>query len=225
MKLRSSEPIEGLPDTIRFPAGDRALKIGDLHVGQDCTVRITVSDQEDKELATSNPLVVRQGAIAGYWGDLHGQSGETVGINPIREYLEFARDLAFLDVTSHQANDFQVRNEFWSQINDISEELEVNGEFVVFPGYEWSGNTPVGGDHNVFFRHENRQIRRSSHALLTDRSDIETDVSTSKELFEALKDEDCVLYAHVGGRPADISFAHDPVLRTSCGGPFRLGDF
>ena len=51
--------------------------------------------------------------------------------------------------------------------------------------------------------------------MLTDRSDIETDARTSKDLFAALKGEDCVLYAHIGGRPADISFADDPLLRTS----------
>ena len=52
-------------------------------------------------------MIVRDKGYASYWGDLHGQSGETVGINPMREYLEFARDVAFLDVTSHQANDFR----------------------------------------------------------------------------------------------------------------------
>jgi hypothetical protein len=34
-------------------------------------------------------------------------------------------------------------------------------------------------------------------------------------LFEDLQDEDCVVYAHVGGRYADIAFAHDPRLETA----------
>ena len=80
---------------------------------------------------------------------------------------------------------------------------------MTFPGFEWSGNTPVGGDRNVFFREEGRPIRRSSHALLPDRSDLDTDASTARALFEALEDEDAVVYAHVGGRYADIGFAHD----------------
>ena len=86
---------------------------------------------------------------------------------------------------------------------------------VVFPGYEWSGNTAVGGDRNVFFRTEGRQIRRSSHALLPDRSDIDTDAPDARALFEALQDEDCVVFAHVGGRYADIGYAHDPRLETA----------
>jgi len=118
-------------------------------------------------------------------------------------------------VTSHQANDFQITNAFWDQINSLTAEFNQSGAFVVFPGYEWSGNTPVGGDHNVFFAKEGQQIRRSSHALLRDRSDIGTDANTLSALFDALQGEDCVLYAHVGGRPADIGYAEDAKLRTA----------
>ena len=166
-------------------------------------------------MARSNPLVVKPEGPASYWGDLHGQSGETVGIHPLRDYFEFARDIAFLDITSHQANDFQVTNSFWNEINNLSGEFNVDGSFVVLPGYEWSGNTAVGGDHNVFFASEGQQIRRSSHALLPDRSDIKFDANTLTDLFEALDHEDCVLFAHVGGRPADISYAENPKLRTA----------
>ncbi|MEM7021344.1 MAG: DUF3604 domain-containing protein [Pseudomonadota bacterium] len=148
-------------------------------------------------------------------GDLHGQSGETVGIGTIDEYMTFARDLAFLDVTGHQGNDFQITNPFWERINDLTTELDENGRFTVFPGYEWSGNTPVGGDHNVFFRHPNRQIVRSSHAMLADRNDLDTDANTLDALFDALRGEDAVLWSHVGGRPADVSYAHDPALKTA----------
>ena len=86
---------------------------------------------------------------------------------------------------------------------------------MTFPGYEWSGNTAVGGDRNVYFRREGRQIHRSSHALLPDRSDIDTDAGDARALFAALRDEDCLVYAHVGGRYADIAYAHDPKLETA----------
>ena len=36
-----------------------------------------------------------------------------------------------------------------------------------------------------------------------------------EKLFEALQEEDCVVYAHVGGRYADISQAHDLQLETA----------
>ncbi|MDX1401919.1 MAG: DUF3604 domain-containing protein, partial [Kiloniellales bacterium] len=73
----------------------------------------------------------------------------------------------------------------------------------------------VGGDRNVYFRKEGRTIHRSSHALLLDRSDIESDAPTAHDLFSALQGEDCLLYAHIGGRPADVAYAHDPRLETA----------
>jgi len=58
-------------------------------------------------------------------------------------------------------------------------------------------------------------MRRSSHALLTDRSDISSDAPDAQTLFKALADEDCLTYAHVGGRYANVAFAHDPAIETA----------
>ena len=215
LQVEADPIITGLPKALAYASGARGAKIEGLVADKEGTYRFKLLGADGQVLAVSNPLVVKLDGPAAYWGDLHGQSGETVGINPMREYLEFARDVAFLDVTSHQANDFQVTNDFWQQINDLTAEFNHDGHFTVFPGYEWSGNTPVGGDHNVFFANEGQQIHRSSHALLQDRSDIDTDANTLSDLFGALKDEDCILYAHVGGRPADISRAEDARLRTA----------
>jgi len=160
-------------------------------------------------------MIIREGQYGGYWGDLHGQSGESIGIGTSRSYFEFARNRAFLDVTSHQANDLQINNAFWAFLNKLTAYHHQDGRFVTFPGYEWSGNTAVGGDRNVFFRTEGRPIRRSSHALLPERHDLDSDAPNANLLFEAMADEDCVIYAHVGGRYADISYAHDPKLETA----------
>jgi len=215
LRLEADRPVSGLPDRVDFPDGERALRIEGLTVAEPGTLRIRVLDADGALLALSNPLVVQAEGLRGYWGDLHGQSGETVGVNTIDEYFAFGRDLAFLDAMSHQANDFQVTNAFWDKINAVTDELNRDGAFVAFPGYEWSGNTPVGGDHNVFFRNSCRRIRRSSHALLEDRSDLASDANTTAELFEALRDEDCVVYAHVGGRPADIGRDDGGRIRTA----------
>jgi hypothetical protein len=213
--LQADGDIAGLPATVTFAPDQRELIVSDLSVAAEGALRIEATDSDGTRLAISNPIAIRQGPLSGYWGDLHGQSGETVGIGTIDEYLAFARDTALLDVSGHQGNDFQITNAFWDRINRVTEEMNQDGEFVVFPGYEWSGNTPVGGDHNVFFRHEDRQIVRSSHAQLTDRRDLDTDANTLDALFVALGGEDCVLWSHVGGRPADVSYAHDPALKTA----------
>jgi hypothetical protein len=213
--LTAEGPIAGLPDSVTFSLGERSRKITGLTATAPGTIRVTLTDAAGNPLVRSNPLVVRDGELQAYWGDLHGQSGETVGINPIREYFEFGRDLAMLDVMSHQANDFQVKNALWEEINQITAEFDQPGNFVAFPGYEWAGNSPTGGDHNVFFRHEGERIIRSSHALLTDRADISEDATTTQDLFKALQGKDCVLYAHIGGRPANIAQADGGCLRSA----------
>ena len=215
LRIKANLPVENLPTAVDYPLGHKSMCFENLAVKAPGTLWISVEDDGGHTLAQANPLVIEERATAGYWADLHGQSGESVGINTSLEYFEFARDRAFLDATSHQANDFQVNNAFWSHLNDLTAQFHEDHRFVTFPGYEWSGNTAVGGDRNVFFRNEGRQIRRSSHALLPDRSDIHTDANDAGALFKALADEDCVIFAHVGGRYADIDFAHDGRLERS----------
>ena len=214
LTLRPSRPIEGLPSQVTFQPGQRSVVVDGLHAGPG-DLAIEVLDTDGNVLAVTNPMRITAGAYATYWGDMHGQSGESVGINTARQYFEFARDLAFLDATSHQANDFQINGAFWRHINDLTAEFHEDGRFLTVPGYEWSGNTGVGGDRNVYFRTEGRTIRRSSHALIEDRHDIDTDASTARELFVDLADEDAVVYAHIGGRPADVTYAHDRRLETA----------
>ncbi|MCP5374082.1 MAG: DUF3604 domain-containing protein [Hyphomicrobiales bacterium] len=213
-RLEPTLPVDGLPGEVDFALGSRAVTLDGLRLHDEGTLFVRVLDGNTC-VAEAGPLVCRDGVHSGYWGDLHGQSGESIGINTAREYFDFARDMAFLDVTSHQANDFQVNNAFWSLLNDLTAQYHQDGRFVTFPGYEWSGNTSVGGDRNVFFREEGRQIHRSSHALLPDRSDLATDSPNARQLFQDLAGEDCVVYAHVGGRYADIRFAHDGRLETA----------
>ena len=213
--LDASLPVTNLPGELDFPKGQTALTLEDLSVDTPGILRIRVLDEDGALITESHPLLIREGEFAGYWGDMHGQSGESIGVTTARQYFNFARNRSFLDLTGHQANDFQVNNAFWSYLNELSAEFLEEGRFVTFPGYEWSGNTAVGGDRNVYFRTEGRQIHRSSHALLADRSDLDTDASDANALFEALTDEDCVVYAHVGGRYADIAYAHDGRLETA----------
>lgn len=212
--LVASTDVDGLPAEIEYPLGTRALTLENLSVAEPGEVRIEVL-RDGERISETGPLLIREGDYSGYWADLHGQSGESIGINTSREYFDFARNKSFLDAGSHQANDFQVNNAFWAYLNELTGEYHEDHRFVTFPGYEWSGNTAVGGDRNVYFRTEGRQIRRSSHALLPDRSDIDTDAPDANALFAALEGEDCVVYAHVGGRYADIHYAHDGRFETA----------
>ncbi|MBT8436810.1 MAG: DUF3604 domain-containing protein, partial [Gammaproteobacteria bacterium] len=210
LKLRANMIVEGLPDSVTFQIGEFTRIIEGLKVVEAGDLIVELLDADDNLLAESNPCrFIADADLLPYWGDLHGQSEETIGTNSARDFYEFARDKAFLDICVHQGNDFQITSEFWQWLNELSAEFTEDGSFVVFPGWEWSGNTGLGGDRNVLHMHEGRPIHRSSHALVDDLSDVESDATSAGDLFEALKDEDCTVFAHIGGRYADIKVAHD----------------
>ena len=124
------------------------------------------------------------------------------------DYFRYARDAAFIDIVGHQGNDFQITDGFWKQLNELTAEFDQPGKFVCLPGYEWSGNTGMGGDRNVFYRREGRPIRRSSHILVQGETSTEA-IYTADALFRALEGEEAIVIAHVGGRYADVKYAHD----------------
>ena len=185
-RLRSNVAVEGLPETVRFTPGELSVTIDDLSVPAPGDVLIEMLGPDGTTLACSNPLRVSESlALRPFWGDLHGQSEETIGTNSARDFFAFARDRAFLDVCSHQGNDFQITTPFWNHLNELTAEFNADGTFIAFPGYEWSGNTGLGGDRNVLFLEEGRPIHRSSHALVHDLSDLETDANSAEALFAA----------------------------------------
>jgi Protein of unknown function (DUF3604) len=208
LTLEPSMPVRGLPDRVTIKKGDGPRVIENLVVAQagDLDLKVTA---DGHVLAQANPLRVETAApIRRYWADLHGQSGETIGMGTAEEYFRYARDKAFIDMVGHQGNDFQITDGFWKELNELTARFDQPGKFVCLPGYEWSGNTGMGGDRNVFFRHEGRTIRRSSHILVEGETSSEA-VYTADKLFEALNGENCRVIAHVGGRYADVKYAHD----------------
>ena len=196
--------------------GQLATTLRGLSIDQPGELTLQVLDSDGRLLCSSNPLrIVSAVELLPWWADLHGQSEETIGTNSAADLIEFARDRAFLDAMSHQGNDFQITTPFWNELNRLTAHYNRDGEFIIFPGYEWSGNTGLGGDRNVMFRDEGRQIHRSHHALVEDLSDLASDANSAGDLFKALADENCVVFAHIGGRYADIKVAHDTRIERS----------
>ncbi len=226
-------PIAGLPETMHCTVGAFAAIAGNLTISEPGEAVITVSRPDGTVLTRTNPIRAIADpsgkALIHYWGDTHGQSNETLGTNSAHDYFVYGRDKAFVDVMGHQGNDFQITGTFWKELNRLTAEFDKPGEFVCIPGYEWSANTAVGGDRNVHYRHEGETIHRSSHAQIADPDDMvdeESDAHTADALFKKLEGKDCVMAAHVGGRYADITLAHDEALECSvevhsCWGTFE----
>ena len=158
----------------------------------------------------SNPAVVSNDRPNLYWADMHGQTEATVGTGSVEEYFSFARDKALIDAAGWQGNDFQVRDSDWKEVCMETKKFNEPGKFITFLGYEWSGLTPAGGDHNILFNGDDEPIRRSSHWQIHDGSSAETDCYPLSELWNAFRGRnDMMAIAHVGGRYANLDFWDD----------------
>ncbi|WP_439594353.1 DUF3604 domain-containing protein [Falsiroseomonas sp.] len=215
-RLRASRPVQGLPELFEWPAGARAHRIEGLRA-EAGDLSITLLDEAGTPLVESNPLrLVPAAELLPFYADMHGQSDETIGTNSARRLAEYARDLAFIDAMCHQGNDFQITADFWRDLNKLTADFNQDGRFVFFPGYEWSGNTALGGDRNVVLKEEGRILHRSCHALVEDLSDANQDALDVRALHAALRAEgNALCLPHVGGRYANLGYAHDKTLERS----------
>jgi hypothetical protein len=179
--------------------------------------RITVRDTERGWTATSNPIVV--GSDAEYdihWGDIHGQSGKTVGTGSIDEYFQFARDEGLLDFVSHAANDFQVTEEYWTEIQDAVKRYHDPGEFVTLLCNEWSSTTVNGGDNNVYYLNDDEPLLKSTGWQAADGFTKHEGTYCIEEMYAAYEGRDDVLIVpHQGGRPARLQTPDDLDTRLS----------
>ena len=162
----------------------------------------------------SNPLMIlmEEPKYKLYWGDMHGQTKQTVGTGTVDEYFSFLWDVAGLDFGGWQGNDFQITKALWEEVKKKTKQYSKPGKLVLFLGYEWSGLTPAGGDHNIYFLDDVGELHRSDHWLIEDKSDEDTDRYPISELWKEFKGRnDVMAIAHIGGRHANLDY-WDPEL-------------
>lgn len=199
--------------TYVFAEGDRGVTrlLGRLQ--QPGTYRPVVTDNQGN-CAEGSPIICHASPpqFRRFWGDPHsGQTRVGCGAGTVEEHFHFMREVANMDFGTHQSNDFMVSNEDWAETCRITREYNADGEMVAFLGYEWSGDTAVGGDRNVIFLDDDQPIRRSSHSLLSDVSDIDTDLPHVTDAHAFYADKRAILVPHVGGRMSDLAY-HSPEL-------------
>ena len=213
VELEGPAGIAGLPREVPFTGQEGGVQ-RITAVSADATGIYRVIARGSSLRGESNPVVcadVRE-RFSPYWGDLHGQSEETVGTNSLEDYLAFARDTAHLDFAGHQGNDFQITPAFWDRVGRRAREFDDPGRFVVFPGYEWSATTPAGGDRNVYYLEDGLPIHRTSHWQVGEGGDPDSDRYPVEQLFSELRrGGPALVVPHIGGRPADLRY-HDPEL-------------
>ena len=212
----SARLFYGLPSRLTLEPADRGILCLDGVLAREPGIyRIEAEDPKRGLKAVSNPLFVKphQPRRRRFWGDLHGQSEETVGTLTVDEYFAFARDKALVDFAGHQGNCFQITPGVWDQIRETVRRFNEPGRFVTFLGYEWSGLTAGGGDRNVYFRGDDGPLHRASRCLIAEADpDEDPECYPVEELYRRLRGRDDVLLVpHVGGRWADLD-SFDPDL-------------
>ena len=201
VRLHSDAKLIGLPESVS-PG-----RIQGIIAGEPGIVRISGSFGGLDAVSPPIEVKAKSAEFRPFWGDLHGQSEETIGTNSIEDYWAFGRDWACLDFCGHQGNDFQITPEFWRRVKDSAAEFHEPGRFVAIPGYEWSAVHPNGGDRNVHFLEDDPEIFRSSRWQAPD-APSETECNDANELFARLRGTSAIVVAHVGGRPANLE-SHD----------------
>ena len=174
----------------------------------------TVSDKGQNLSGTTNPLccLKQEPGQRLLWGDMHGQTKETVGTGTLDEYFTFGRDQAALDFCAWQGNDFQVTDACWADVNEAVKKYHRPGAFVTFLGYEWSGNVPTGGDYNIYYLHDDQPIYRSYHWQIGMDDPENTERNPVSRLWDTFRDRtDMMAIPHVGGRHGNLDF-YDPEI-------------
>ena len=72
--LKQHCPSTACQSNFAYEKGNRSHAFEGLSVDEEGVLRITVRNADTGEaLAESHPMVIRKGAVSGYWGDMHGQ--------------------------------------------------------------------------------------------------------------------------------------------------------
>jgi hypothetical protein len=166
---------------------------------------------QDRFRAASNPVQVARTRPERLllWGDLHGHTIFSDGRGTVEEFYDVAQRVVGLDFCAVTDHGFELLDAMWEHTKAVTNQRNQPGAFVTFHGYEWSGATPDGGDHNVYFLEDDPPIYRSALALGGDRRNlwvyqgterIKTVAELMGRLAGHLSDKNVFVIPHFGGR-------------------------
>jgi len=120
----------------------------------DYEVQVTINNNENIPLAAVTDYITATPSLPiprPLFADLHVHSDDTVGTNDTTYNFAYGQQVAGLDIIGYTANDFNITKEKWDATLELIKQVNSEGNFVVYPGTEWCGNSAAGGDHNVVF--------------------------------------------------------------------------
>ncbi|KAI8259994.1 hypothetical protein K4K58_002216 [Colletotrichum sp. SAR11_239] len=191
---------------------------------------VAVIDGEGSVIATATDYVSVDASLPiprPLYSDLHVHSDDTVGTNSTTYNFSYAKEIAGLDVVGYTANDFNITKEKWEHTLEIIKGVNSPGEFVVFPGTEWCGNSAAGGDHNVVFLDDPKtsqpefpfdkkgNVARSFEWNEDGPAELIPGAWPLDEVYAtyAHSPESHLLIPHVGGRRCNLAWHHPQLER------------
>lgn len=216
-------PDARLPAAYTFHANDRAShRFEEVVFPRPGTYRIKIADKDGNLSADSNPVVVGAAVPSEriLWGDIHTHTMYSDGRGTPEETYDFGQRISALDFTAVTDHSFLVEDWMWEDIKKTTNRLYRPGRFVTFLAYEWSGQTDVGGDHNVYttdadmplircYSYFNYENLRMYHGPNKGANHVE-------DLFRMLapraRNENIMVVPHFGGRQGNPAF-HNPELQ------------
>jgi len=220
VRLTSTDPRAELPTAFTFTAEDRGVHRCEnivLHTTGDHTISIN----DGRRTARSNPVRVTDTAPEQhvFWGDLHTHTLHSDGRGTVEQAYDFAKRVAGLDFAAVSDHAFEIVDEMWEVNKRVTARFNEPGRFVTMNAFEWSGTTPVGGDHNVYFLDEDPPIYRSPLMYHPDNYQMDhhaPKVDHVTKLFALLRDDfepgTVFCIPHWGGRRGNPRW-HDPQVQ------------
>jgi len=115
--------------------------------------RVVAVDKDRALAGRSNPIVCRASTEERlFFGEIHGQTYDSIGTGTLDEYFAWGRDVERLDFcasANHYGGRYEMGPELWQRVVDTSNRFYAPGEYVTFVSYEWHG---LGGHKNVYYR-------------------------------------------------------------------------
>lgn len=214
LRVWSRDGLCTMPKTVTFTENDGVVRIGGCRVHKPGVYYFIAENLRTGQIAVSSPCICKHDPkLKLFWGDMHGQTRETLGCGRLDDYLKFARDYAMIDVASWQGNDLEITDSDWLSVREQTALFHKEGKFLVFLGYEWSGTTNAGGDHNVYFYGDSKTFYPSSNWISRGEAKVEYNAFPLSELFDRMRGRsDIMVVPHIGGRRANLDFYNGTFL-------------
>jgi len=216
--LAADKRWPGLPERVALTAEAHGLAHFELTLTPDAPEGVlrlgaaAVSASEGNAppmIAMSNPLLISRDTPRILWADLHGHSNISDGTGTPEDYFHYAREVAALDVAALTDHDhwgvrfLDQRPDLWQRIKSAVKDTDAPGVFTSLLAFEWT-NWIHGHRHVVYFEDDGPMI-----------SSIATETDDPAELWERLRTENALTFAHhSAGAPSPVnwSFPPDPEL-------------